>query len=402
MSTRITELATRIAVNTAKVDDYLAANSLPAPLFDIDAPVQSQIPNAELDIAAARQAVIHDAEELRQLMLGPREQLFSYRPNHLLSQLVIVRFGLASLIPIDGEATFAGLIAAAGLGEAHVRKIVRHAMTQHIFCEPRPGVVAHTAISRLLAEDADVAAWARWSADDCWLAAYYTCEAMARWPASEEPNETGFALANDTNLGMFDFLAAHPEPAARIAAGMRLYAARPDLDVRHLVDAWAWGDLPTGATVVDVGGSHGEAALALARAFPSLKLVVQDIDALTIRAADASKPADGGSRVRFMTHDFFIEQPVVGADALIPALKPGARVILNDVVVPGPGDSTAGSAAAIRSDDLNMTMLFNASDREMTGWARLFEVASLGFHFEGGRQPPGSGLWVMVAEWKGV
>lgn len=64
-------------------------------------------------------------------------------------------------------------------------------------------------------------------------------------------------------------------------------------------------------------------------------------------------------RVRFMTHDFLLEdQPVKGADVyffrwilhnwsdkycvkilrgLIPALKPGAKIILNDNVLPQPG-----------------------------------------------------------------
>lgn len=424
--TRISELSARIAANTAKVDDYLSSQSLPTPSFDEHANLQSPIPNDESDIEAARQAVIEDTLELRQLMLGPREHLFSYQPTHLLSQMAVVRFGLAKKVPLDGEISFAELAATANLGVAHTRRLVRHAISQRMFCEPRPGVVAHSAASRLLAQDADVAAWVRWCADDCWHAAYHTCDAMARWPGSEEPGETGFAVANHTELGMFEFLAAHPERAARFATGMRLYASRPDLDVRHLVEgaAWAWADLPTGATVVDVGGSHGEAAMALARAHPTMNLTVQDIDEATIRAAEARKPADGiGARVRFMTHDFFTEQPVRGADAyllraclhnwsdkyavrvlraLIPALKPGARVVLNEVVVPGPEDLPPGLAPTVRAGDLNMTMLFNAGDREMGDWERLFEMASPGFQFEGGRQPSGSGLWVLVAVWKGV
>ncbi|KAI0379464.1 S-adenosyl-L-methionine-dependent methyltransferase [Hypomontagnella monticulosa] len=420
---RITELSARIAANTAKVDEYFTTHSLPTPSFDAGAPSESLIPASEPDIRAARQSVIHDTLELHQLMLGPREHLFSYSPTHLVSQLAIARFDLARKVPIDGSATFAEIAAAAGLGETHVRKLIRHAIAQHIFQEPRPGEVTHSAASRLLAEDADVAAWTRWRADDSWMAAYYACEAMARWPGSEEPNETGFSLANKTDLGMFEFLATQPERAARFAAGMRLYAQRPDLDVRYLVDAWSWGDLPDGAMVVDVGGSHGEAAIALARAYPSLNLVVQDIDGPTIRDADARKPADVGERVHYMTHDFFTEQPIRGADvylyracfhnwsdkygvrmlrALIPALKPGARVVLNDVVVPSQEHMPPGLGLGVRSGDLSMTMLFNAGDREMTDWARLFETASSGFHFEGGKQPTGSGLWVLAATWKGV
>lgn len=417
--TRIAELSARIAANTTEIDNFLVSQSLPTPSFDPDAPLSLFHPNTDDRILAAREAVIQDTLELRDLMLGPREHLFSSQPNYHLSELAIVRFGIARLVPLNGEITFAELAVAAGLGESHVRRLVRHAITQHIFCEPRPGFVAHSASSRLLAEDADVAAWVRWRADDCWLAAYHTCEAIARWPASEEPNETGFSLANQTSLSMFDVLAADPERAARFAAGMRLYAARPDLDVHYLVDAWPWGELKDGATVIDVGGSHGEAAIALARAFPSMNLVVQDIDKPTILEADSRKPADIADRVRYMTHDFFTEQPIREADvylyracfhnwsdkyavrilrALIPALKVGARVLLNDVVVPGPEEMSPGAASDVRSGDLNMMMLFNAADREVSDWARLFEMASPGFQFKGGK----AATWVRSVDSRGI
>ncbi|KAI0970197.1 S-adenosyl-L-methionine-dependent methyltransferase [Xylaria arbuscula] len=353
--TRIAELSARIAANTTEIDNFLVSQSLPTPSFDPDAPLSLE--------------------------------------------LAIVRFGLARLVPLNGEITFAELAVTAGVGESHVRRLVRHAIIQHVFREPRPGFIAHSASSRLLAEDADVAAWSD--------------GAIARWPASEEPNETGFSLANQTSLGMFDVLAADPERAARFAAGMRLYAARPDLD----------GGLKDGATVIDVGGSHGEAAIALARAFPSMNLVVQDIDKATILEADSRKPADITDRVRYMTHDFFAEQPIREADvylyraclhnwsdkyavrilrALIPALKVGARVLLNDVVVSGPEEMSPGAASDVRSGDLNMMMLFNAADREVSDWAHLFEMASPGFQFQGGKQPPGSGLWILEASWNGV
>ena len=69
-------------------------------------------------------------------------------------------------------------------------------------------------------------------------------------------------------------------------------------------------------------------------------------------------PEPYDSRILLTTHDFFNEQPVVGADvyffrhvfhnwpdlycvkilrALIPALKPGAKVLINDGTSPEPG-----------------------------------------------------------------
>ncbi len=97
---------------------------------------------------------------------------------------------------MGGEATFAELAAKSGLNETNLRRLLRFGMAQRIFHEPRPGVVTHTAASRLLAEHEGLYNWLRFSTDDLWRAACYTSDAMAKFPGSEEPNQTGFALSN--------------------------------------------------------------------------------------------------------------------------------------------------------------------------------------------------------------
>lgn len=77
-SSRIIELANRIAINTVKVNDYLLSHDLPTPSFDIGSPLETLIPKHELDVESARVAVIDDTLELRRLVLGPREYLMSY------------------------------------------------------------------------------------------------------------------------------------------------------------------------------------------------------------------------------------------------------------------------------------------------------------------------------------
>ncbi|KAI1347337.1 S-adenosyl-L-methionine-dependent methyltransferase [Xylaria sp. FL0043] len=291
--TRIAELSARIAANTAEIDNFLAPQSLPPPSFDPDAPP------------------------------------------------TIMRFGLSRLVPPNGSITSAELAVAASLGESHVWKLIRHAITQHIFREPRPGIVSHSAIVRLLAKDADVTAWVRWRPDDCWLAASHT----------------------QSSLGMFDVLAAEPEREARFAAGMRLYAARPDLDVHHLAEA--------------------EVAITLARAFPLMNLVVQDIDKPTILEVDSRKPDDVADR------------PIREADVcLFRACLHNWSDKLEDML--------PGVASDVRSGGLNMMMLFNAGDRKVSGWAHLFELTSPGFQFHGRKQSPGSGLWVLESSWNGA
>lgn len=110
--------------------------------------------------------------------------------NELVSQQAITRYRIAHAFPVGQEASFADIAAATGLDQGLVRRFVRHAIIKHIFSEPRPGIIAHNAVSRLLAEDQVVHDWVRTSTDDMWQAAAQACNALDKWPASQEPNET--------------------------------------------------------------------------------------------------------------------------------------------------------------------------------------------------------------------
>ena len=73
----ITNLASLIAINTARIQEYLTKESLEGPSFDINAPKKFLIPSEAKDIEAARQAVIDASSKLRSLMLGPTDCLLS-------------------------------------------------------------------------------------------------------------------------------------------------------------------------------------------------------------------------------------------------------------------------------------------------------------------------------------
>jgi hypothetical protein len=106
-----------------------------------------------------------------------------------------------------------------------------------------------------------------------------------------------------------------------------------------------------------VGGSFGFVCVALAKKFPNLRFVVQDLPK-TIEAAAGQIPAEYQDRITLQAHDFYSEQPVKDADvfffrwiihnqsdkygvkmlqALIPVLKKGARIIFSDNCLPDPG-----------------------------------------------------------------
>ncbi|TRX96512.1 hypothetical protein FHL15_002784 [Xylaria flabelliformis] len=419
-TSQIVELANRIASNTAKVNDYLLSHNLPTPSFDVDGPRDTLIPKDELDIEAARVAIVDDTLKLRRLVLGPREYLMSYTHDELISQQAITRYRIAHSFPVGQEASFADIATATGLDQGLVRRFIRHAIVKDIFSEPRPGVVVHNAVSRLLAEDQVIHDWVGASTDDLWQAAAQTCNALDKWSGSQEPNETGFSLANETDKSIYVEFSKFPERARRFGNAMRSFTEGTGFELDHIVNNFPWGDIKDG-TVVDVGGSQGFASFAIARQFPSVKCVVQDLEPVVL-AAEKETPPELAGRVKFMTHDFFKEQPVSGADVYffrwifhnwsdkysieilrkqIPALKPGAMIVINDNVLPKPGVLSDWQEDRLRSMDLTMTELQNSHEREVDDWAELFKAADARFEFKGAMQPPGANLWLLVAEWKG-
>ncbi|KAI9163946.1 Grayanic acid biosynthesis cluster O-methyltransferase [Paramyrothecium foliicola] len=420
---RISDLSSRIAHNTAKLDDYLAASDHPTPSFDVDAHLGDPIPQDGPGIDATRSAIIDDAIELQRLVLGPRDYLLTCMHNAQLAQQAIVRFRLAHTFPIDGEATFAEIAKASQLDEPFVRQVLRLAINQHIFCEPQAGRVQHNAVSRLLVEDDALHDWVGASTDELWQAAAQTCNAISKWPGSQKPNETGFALANLSDKSPYEILNDYPERARRFANAMKSFTQGTGFELHHITDTFPWGELGEG-TVVDVGGSQGFVCFALAKKFPSLSFVVQDLEPVIdgARTLAQSNTAESSARVEFMVHDFLTEQPVHGAVAfimrwvlhnwsdeycinilknLIPALTPGAKIIVNDTVLPPIGTMPRWREARLRATDLTMKEMQNSHERELEDWKKLFSMADSRFKFQDARQPAGSNLWIMVIEWQG-
>lgn len=140
---------------------------------------------------------------------------------------------------------------------------------------------------------------------------------------------------------------------------------------------------------------------------------------------EANVPDDVKDRVSFVAHDFFQPQPVQ-ADvyifkmilhdwpdhevakilrALIPVLKPGARVILVEYV--GSHDETEGSRLprSIQqmgtATDLRIMALFNAKERAVNAWAKNFRDADERFEVTNVKHNPQNFFAVVEAVWRG-
>ena len=152
-------------------------------------------------------------------------------------------------------------------------------------------------------------------------------------------------------------LGNNPIRAKRFADAMSAFESGHGLAIKVLVDHYPWGSIGQGS-VVDVGGSHGTRSIAIAEKFPSLHCIVLDLPEVVANGPSKVDPALE-SRVTFAAHDFFTEPPEVAHRAdvylfcrvfhnwsdkysikilrsLIPALKNGSRILINDICVPEP------------------------------------------------------------------
>ena len=152
---------------------------------------------------------------------------------------------------------------------------------------------------------------------------------------------------------MYQVLESDPLRAKRFGEAMSLFASNKGMEPHHIVDNYDWEKVVCSGLVVDLGGNRGQMAIPLARRFPALNVLVQDLDNV-VAGAEESVPEDVKGRVRFMAHDFFTEQKVRAQvylirwclhnwsdtyaikilHCLIPALKDGARVVVQDSCIP--------------------------------------------------------------------
>jgi hypothetical protein len=188
---------------------------------------------------------------------------------------------------------------------------------------------------------------------------------------------------------------------------------------RHVIDGYDWASLGK-ATIVDVGGGMGSASKSLASAFPELSFVVEDQPDVI---ANAAVEPDLKGRVKFIEHDFFTEQPVKNADiyfirrvfmeqtreqgvlilkSLLPAMKSGARVLIQDAAVPDPGTCPLWIERRLRNSDMLALAMGRDGQKEPEEWEMMFEKAGEGFEYKGITVVPNSDVIFIEAVARGI
>ena len=202
------------------------------------------------------------------------------------------------------------------------------------------------------------------------------------------------------NESAFSYWDKHPEIAASFVTGMSYWNTAPGFEAHQILNHFDFSSLPSGARFVDVGGSLGHTCIEVARRHSHISTIVQDLPATIDNVPSDIVPAAIRGRVQFMKHDMFKPQPVHGADIyyfravlhdwsdascveilqnLIPALKPGARILVMDTCLPRFGEVSMMEERRLRSLDLTMKAFANARERSEEDWERLFSTADKRF-----------------------
>ncbi|KAI9728204.1 MAG: hypothetical protein M1828_004665 [Chrysothrix sp. TS-e1954] len=435
----LTDIARDILENATKLEDYFSANGLEQPSFDEHTPAELPL---SPEFQPVRQRALDALTDLHDLLVGPAMLLrpvvwmsAQTREGHLkrvhtdcpklnaTSLQAIYKYDIASRVPLNGRISYSDLANEVGLEEQDVKRIIRFSSIHHrVFQESKEGEVSHTAASRLLAENPDAMAGLGFMFDECYQAFAHTVEALDKKPqTAASHNATGWTIANKTNTPMWKYHTMYPHLGERAGRAMAMFTKGFNHDLTALTNGYDWSSISAQqGLVVDLGGAYGEAAVALTRKYPGLQCMVQEIPEIVAKAKHQA-PQDVSERVSFVAHDFFEPQETVARAylfrqifhnwsdddcikilrALVPALTPGAKVIVNDSILPPPGTIPAMQERAIRSIDMIMISLFNSREREKADWQDLFKSADSRFQHVTMWKPQGSQLGLIEATWGG-
>ncbi|GAB1311709.1 Alpha-1,3-mannosyltransferase cmt1 [Madurella fahalii] len=426
---RMIALAQKIAKETETLEAYMRENNLPMPSFDEDAP--ADFPKLPGDVLRSRQEIIFATKELGLLAHGPRESVRwgVWEFLDVLALTALNHYGIAKLVPSGSTITLEELQASTTLDPINLARLLRLAMTNGIFREPSPGVIAHTAASRVLAEDGNMQAWIGFNGEDIFRASGHVIQALKAYPEATSLTRAGFQFGFDTvdKEPMFVTFGKDPEWARRMGCAMASLTGGEGYEPSYFVDVEKGGydlsDLDAaGGTFVDLGGSHGFMCVDLAQRYKNMKFVVQDLQK-TVDSAPKPICADPqvAERITLLAHDFFTEQVTKNADVyyfrwiihnystpyavrilrnLIPALKPGARIIINDHCLREPGQENPWDERVMRRMDVIMLALLNAQERTEAEFRELFKAAGDGFVFKGVTRPQGCRMSIVEAVWQ--
>ncbi|KAI0898699.1 O-methyltransferase [Annulohypoxylon nitens] len=392
----IIDLANGILKDTEKLLQYFQSNGYPLPTFTVGS--ASRTPETE-EYAAIQESLLASLKDLQYLIEGPKQTISTFlRLHHDLGAFqVAFEFDFFRLIPSEGDINLAQLAQKAGLDEDIVCRLLRMLTTNRIFAENKPGHFSHTPLSILFNQDEEIRCIGEYVMDEFFPASAKFSSCLRRFPKAHDNLKCPFSICHGTSL--WNFYGQHPDRGARFAKAL---AGWTKLDRKvDMIGGFPWDKLH--GKVLDVGGGSGHVSIALAHEFPDLEFIVQDksqnvlAQGRKMMAQEEQKKIEG--RVTFMQHDFFQPQTVHDVSAvllrqvthnwtdeqvvtifkgIVPSLensKSGTPLLINDTVLPEPGELSIYAERPLRNLDLVMFTCLGSKQRTRAQFETLLKEA---------------------------
>lgn len=223
--------------------------------------------------------------------------------GHRIAQAIftVAELGVADHL-VNGPLPAAALTKAVGADEDTLYRILRFLAGHGVFAEVAPRTFALTALGATLRSD--VPGSMRTTARMVVSGYHWTSWGQL----SDAVRKGGTPFQRAHGMGLFSYLAQHPDDERLFAEAMTANTARAGIAIAERYDFARFG------TIVDVGGGRGLLVATLLHAHRHLKGIVFDCPTVV---ADADPAAHGlTGRITFEGGDFFQEVPP-GGDAYI-------------------------------------------------------------------------------------
>ncbi|KAF2640550.1 S-adenosyl-L-methionine-dependent methyltransferase [Massarina eburnea CBS 473.64] len=405
---RLLELAKSIAAKAQEVVEGLQQQGLPQPSLGPDGSSPDFIPVLDTRLQEVRRSLVSDARLLADTFTGTRkliDEQLQFSVHTITVMRILYTFNIPKHVPLDAAISFADVAQSCGLEESRLTRILRYLILNHIFEEPEPGKIAHSAISKfLLSNDAVGMDFIGHMLEEALPSAIGQTDCLKNPPLHSSPVlDCGFAVAvGHSKSSYFDVMAQEPERTKRFGRAMtHMTSSGGHNSIERVLTSYDWAGLGH-AKVVDVGGSVGHVAVDLLKYVPALKkVIVQDLPEVIedARANPIPQVADVADRLEFQGYNFFDPQPIQDADVylfrhvfhdwpnqkaeeiirnVVPSMRSGSILIVVEYILYPTGEDDSYSAKMARTADMQMMVLLNAKERSLTDWKELLDIASGG------------------------
>jgi SAM-dependent methyltransferase len=293
---------------------------------------------------------------------------------------VAAKLGIADLLA-DGPASAEELARATGTHEPSLYRVLRLLAALDVLDEVEPRSFGLTVLGDRLRSDAP-AGMRSWAV---FLEAVGGLQPFEHIVETVRTGTPGIDIA--FGMGLFEFLARHPDNAATFDAAM---SERTAAFAPSVADGYDFSDL---RSVVDVGGGQGTLLAEILGRHCHLRGTVFESAAVAARAEAVLDRADLADRCELLAGDFFEKVPT-GADCYVLAnvlhdwdderavdilrncrqsMARGGRVLIVERLIPDP----PGDAVPALLSDLNMLVITGGQERTTAEYARLLARAGL-------------------------